>query len=229
MQGMMGDWSNYLQYNGNVYGQVSSCYCKKSYFRVLNSFNSELDVQINDILMAENLKNGEFTRYARLEPGTYDIRINESGKPNNLVFQSLIEIDRNLTYTGVIAKDDKDKTDICVLVIPEAKEHAITGRMSAIRFTNLTANTPELELVTSDGTILFSNIKYSDVSNNVAVPSGRYTLKLKEKNSDNVIKSMNFDFAPRMHYTLFLIGNNGDYPDVQIVIPEDGVNYLELC
>lgn len=224
-------WNRYLDYNKNaVYGQMSSCNCKKSYLRVLNTYpDANLDIQVNEIVMAENLKPGGYTRYAQFAPGTYQVKIYDSGEPKKLIFESVIDIERNLSYTGVIAEDDSDPTDISVLMIPEAKENAITGKMSAIRLTNLASDAPDLELATSDGTVLFAGINYGDVSNNVAIPSGRYALILREKGNKNSVKTFNVDFAPRMHYTLFVAGKYGENPDVKIIIPEDGVNYLELC
>jgi hypothetical protein len=219
-------WNDY--YN-TVYAQMNSCLCKKSFLRILNSYDTGLDVQINEIIMAEDLKQGDFTRYIKLEPGTYQVKIYESGEPKNLVFESTIDIERNLSYTGIIAEDDSDSSDIIVLMIPEAKEYAMSGKMSAVRFTNLAIEAPELELSTSDGITLFSGINYGDVSNNVAIPSGKYTLTLREKTNKNSVKTINVDFAPRMHYTLFVAGKYSENPEVKIIIPEDGVNYLELC
>lgn len=211
--------------------QLGGCYCNKSYFRVLNTFtDTPLDVQINEILMAENLKNGGFTRYVQFSPGTYRIIIHESGDEGKLIFETNVNIDRNLVYTGVIARDEEDPTDISILVIPEAKENSIPGRMSAVRFANMALDAPDLDLETSDGTVLFSRINYGDVSNNVAVPSGTYTLQLRTRDGKNdVLKVQNVDFAPKMHYTLFIAGKGDNNSDIQIIIPEDGVNYLEIC
>lgn len=222
-------WNRYFDFNNAVYGQMSSCYCKKSFFRILNTYNSELDIQVNEIIMAENLKKGKFTRYAKFAPGNYNVKIYESREPKNLIFESSIAIQPNFAYIGVIAEDDIDRTDISVIMIPEAKENAIKGTMSAIRLTNLVLEAPDLELVTSDGVVLFSGINYGNVSSNVAVPSGEYTLTLREKANQKPVKTTNINFAPRMHYTVFVAGNYGSNPDVKIIIPEDGVNYLELC
>jgi hypothetical protein len=219
-------WNNYLDNENAVHG-LSNCFCKKSFLRVLNTYDDTLDVQINDIIMAENLKAGDFTRYVKFEPGTYHMKIYVS-EPKKLVFESTIDIDQNLAYTGAISQDDADKTDISVLIIPEAREYANKGKMTGIRLINLAADTPDLELAVTDGAVIFSGINYGDVSNNVAVPSGLYKLSLREKESKKEVKTMNIDFAPSMHYTLFVAGEY-DNNDIKIIIPEDGVNYLELC
>jgi len=211
--------------------QLGSCYCKKSYFRVLNTYeNAPLDVQINEIIIAENLKMGGFTRYIQFAPGVYKVKINESGVPKKLIFETNVKIDQNLAYTGVITKDDEDPTDVSILMIPDAKENSIPGRMSALRMANIAFDAPDLDLATSDGTILFSRINYGDVSNNIAVPSGKYTLQLQTRSGkNNVLKVPNIEFAPKMHYTLYITGNGSKDSDFKIIIPEDGVNYLGLC
>lgn len=220
------NFMDYMAYNNAVSSQ-SACFCKKSFIRVLNTkMNSKYDVLINDILMAENLNSGEFTRYAKFAPGTYEIKLYRAGEANKLIFESTIDIYQNLSYTCVIALDDTDPTDVSVFMIPEAKENVAMGSMSALRFANFSIETQELEMKAADGTILFSGVKYGDVSINVAVPSGKYEFMLIEKTTNNPVKKFRLDVAPRMHYTLFSQDNNSD---IKIIIPEDGVNYLELC
>ena len=223
-------WNGYFDYGNTVYGQSGGCYCKKSYLRILNTYeDTDFNVQINEIVMGENLKTGQYTRYAQFSPGTYRVKICKSVEPEKLMFESVIAIDQNLTYTGVIAADEEDSSDICMLMIPEAKENAIAGKMSAVRLTNLISDAPDLELVASDGTVLLSGLGFGGVSCNLAIPSGRYELNLREKRSRKGVKTFKADFAPRMHYTLFITGKYGKEPIVKIIIPEDGVNYLELC
>ncbi len=222
-------WKNNLDYKNQIYNQVSSCYCKKSYLRILNTYDKALDVQVNEIIMAEGLKRGGFTRYAQFTPGVYNVKIFESGEPKKLIFESAIDIERNLVYTGAIAEDDRDPTDISVLMIPEAKQKSIPGKMSAVRLINLASHAPDFELAASDKTILFSGVNFGGASNNVGIPSGRYTITLREKSNKKDVTTLNVDFAPRMHYTLFVSGKYCDDSGIDIIIPEDGVNYLELC
>lgn len=205
---------------------LGSCFCQKSYFRVLNTFYEPVDVQINDILMAESLNVGEFTKYVKFLPGSYHVLIN-SGENENLLFESDIDIDFNLVYTGVVSSDDERHDDICVLMVPEEKAYHMTGNMSALRLANLSVDTPDAVLSVSDGTVLFSDISYGKVSCNIAIPSGRYTMNLKTTEGINVLEHW-MDIAPKMHYTLFIVGSHKD-DSIKIIVPEDGVNYLDLC
>ncbi|HBC29672.1 MAG TPA: hypothetical protein DC024_00285 [Clostridiales bacterium] len=222
-------------YNSYYYGgymdyamMMGSCFCKKSYFRVLNTFDMPLDVQVNDILMAENLKIGEFTRYVKFPPGTYHVLIN-SGENGDLIFETDIDIDYNLVYTGVVSAENENENnnDICILMVPEEKAHHMTGNMSALRLANLCSDSSDVILSASDGTVLFSDISFCKASCNVAIPSGRYALSLKTCDGSDVLEHR-IDAAPKMHYTLFIVGKHED-DSVKIIVPEDGVNYLDLC
>jgi len=99
--------------------------------------------------------------------------------------------------------------------------------MSALRLANLCPDEPEVVLSASDGTVLFSDIKYGKVSCNVAVTSGRYILHLRKPDGTEILEH-SMDAAPYMHYTLFAAGSQNDN-SVKIIVPEDGVNYLDLC
>lgn len=223
-------YNTYPYYGGYMdYAMMlGSCSCKKSYFRVLNTFDMPLDVQVNDILMAENLKIGEFTRYVKFPPGTYHVLIN-SGENGDLIFETDIDIDYNLVYTGVVSAENENENnnDICILMVPEEKAYHMTGNMSALRLANLCTDAPEVILSASNGTVLFSDIKFGKVSCNVAIPSGRYILQLKTNDWTDILE-YGMDVAPKMHYTLFIAGKHKN-GSVKIIVPEDGVNYLDLC
>src|SRR5690554_3700691 len=102
-------------YKNTIYGQMNKCFCNKSFLRLLNAYTDyPVDVHVNEIVMGENIDLGGFTRYAQFNPGFYRIKIYKTNEPKNLIFESDISIDKNLSYTGVIAADDKDKKDISI-------------------------------------------------------------------------------------------------------------------
>lgn len=203
--------------------------CKKSYLRILNTYaKSSIDVQINEILMGENLSLGAFSPYVKFKSGEYDITMHDSNS-KKMIYKSKIRLDNNLVYTGVLSQDDLDKEDISVLMIPEAKDRDISGKNSSIKLTNLISDTKNLILTTHDNVVLFSGIGYGDVSDNIVIPSGKYSLNLVNKlDEDVILKVDDVDFAPRMHYTIFLAGNTKENQQAKLIIPEDGVNYLEI-
>jgi len=217
--------------NGNM-NNNSSCSCYKSYFRVLNAIADApaLDVHVNEMLIVSNLKYGEFSRYMKFMPGNYTVTVYPSGNQTKAIIETNITIDRNLAYTGALSGEMSDITNLSIYMIPEAKETNQMNRMAAVKFIDLSPDGPSLKLISSDGTILFSEIEYGDVTDNVALPAGTYTLNLRATDSDkNILTVPNIDFAPRMYYTLFVIGKYGVTPKLEMLIPEDGLNYLDLC
>jgi len=221
---------NYQDTNMNT--NLNSCYCHKSYFRILNAITDapSLDVYANEMLIASNLKYGEFSRYMKFMPGNYTVTVYPSGNQTSAIIETNITIDRNLAYTGALTGDLMDTVNLSIYMIPEVKETNNMERMAAVKFIDLSPAGPPLELIADDGPILFSDIEYGDVTENVAMPAGTYTLHLRASDSDiNILTAPNIDFAPRMYYTLFVIGKYKVTPKIELLIPEDGLNYLDLC
>ena len=218
--------------NGNI-NNMYSCACTKSYFRVLNAVEGypAVDVYVNEMLLSSNLKYSEFSRYMKFMPGSYKLTVYPSGSKKEPILETSIKIGENLAYTGVLSGNIKDLSDLSIYMMPDKKEKQAMDNMSAVKVINLINNSVPLELLTGDGTILFSDLEYADITNNVALPSGTYTLHLRPKGSDkNILIVPSVDFAPRMYYTLYLIGEYGeDKIKIEMLIPEDGINYLDLC
>ena len=216
----------------NMNNNLNSCYCYKSYFRILNAIADApaLDVYANEMLIASNLKYGEFSRYMKFMPGNYTVTVYPSGNQTSAIIEANITIDRNLAYTGALTGDLSDQANLSIYMIPESKETNNMDRMAAVKIINLSPVGPPMNLLVDDGPILFSDIEYGDVTENVAMPAGTYTLHLRALDSDrNILTAPNIDFAPKMYYTLFLIGNFGVSPRLELLIPEDGLNYIDLC
>ncbi|MDD2494595.1 MAG: DUF4397 domain-containing protein [Tissierellia bacterium] len=223
-----------LSNNNLMYGYMNQCFCTKSYFRVLNAVKNSpaLDVYVNEILLTSNLRYGEFSKYMKFMPGSYKVIIYASGNKEEPIFETDIEIGTNFAYNGAIAGEINDITNMCIYVIPDAKERVNMKRMTSIKIVNLIPNSRPLELATSDGTILYTDLKYGDIPNNVVLPSGMYDLYIQEDADNIILKAPNVDFAPKMYYTLFLVGEygkDGENPKIELMIPQDGLNYLDLC
>ena len=216
----------------NLNNNMNKCFCVKSYFRLLNAVagSSAIDVYVNEMLISSNLKNSEFSRYVKLMPGNYKVVVYPSGNQKDSIFETDIIIGKNLAYTGAISGEINDIPNLSIFMIPDAKENQTMNSMSAVKIVNLIPDSVPLDLVAEDGTILFSEIEFGETTSNVALPSGAYTLHLRAKGDNkNILTVPIIDFAPRMYYTLFIIGEYGLKPKIEIIIPEDGLNYLDLC
>ncbi|MBP1927110.1 hypothetical protein J2Z76_002983 [Sedimentibacter acidaminivorans] len=225
-------YDNFGFSNSQSMNNNSECRCVKSYFRILNAISGApaLDVYVNEMLIASNLKHGDFSRYMQFMPGNYIVSAVPSGGKEAAIFETNITIDRNLAYTGVLSGEMLDIPNLSIHMIPEHKEPYNMNNMAAVKIIHVGLDAPPIDLITDDGTILFSGVKYGETTENIALPSGRYILHLKETNSDkNILTIPTIDFAPKMYYTVFVIGKYGESPRIIMLVPEDGLNYLELC
>jgi len=222
------DFLNAQGINNNI------CKCVKSFFRILNGIpeTKALDVYTNETLIASNLKFGDFSTYIQIMPGNYTIWACESGDKEETIFETNITVDRNLAYTGILSGDMSDIINLNIYMIPEHKEIYNMNNMAAVKIINSSQFSPPLELVSDDGTTVFSGVQYGQTTKNVALPAGQYMLSLREKERErdkNIISIPIIDFAPGMYYALFVIGEYKETPRMLMLVPEDGLNYLDLC
>lgn len=213
-------------------GTNNGCNCIKSYFRIFHAVVDlpKVNVYINEMLLASNLNYGEFSKFIPLLPGNYKITVYAAGRTSPPILESYIAINRNTAYTGALSGKMPNTADVSLRMIPEVRELVPITRMSAMRFTNLSPDTPALDLVSGDGTILFSDVEFGETTDNVAVPPGVYTLYVKIAGSENTVLTVpEIEFERNMYYSLFTIGIYNGTPSVELLIPEDGLNYLDLC
>lgn len=206
--------------------------CRKSYLRIFNTLKNgpKIDFYINEMLMTSNLGYGEFSKFMKLMPGSYKVTARASGSHNGHLYESNITIEPNLVYTGALTGDAYEIGEISLYMIPEEKERYNMGNMSALKIINLVINSPNFNLTTDDGATLFEDVNYGDISNNVAIPSGTYTLNLIDKDKEQgILRAPNVDFVPKMVYTLYIIGEYEDKPKIELLIPNEGLNNLDLC
>jgi len=72
-------------YPMNEYLKRNSCYCVKSYLRILNALvdGPSLDVYVNELQIASNLKFGEFSRHVLFNPGDYRLAAYQQELPTH--------------------------------------------------------------------------------------------------------------------------------------------------
>jgi hypothetical protein len=98
-----------------------------------------------------------------------------------------------------------------------------------LRFAHLASAAPALDLVT-DGTTLFSDVGYQDVTEYVPVNPATYTLRLRSAGTGGVVLTApNATLTSGRFYTVYAVGMPGSgAPPLQVLIPLDGNSYLNL-
>ncbi len=193
-----------------------------SYVRILHASPDApaVDIYANGNLVAKNLAYRQLTNYVPVKPGEYNIQVFPAGQRQNPVINTNIEVPPESSFT--IAAVGK-LSDISLLPIMEAYMPMIDRRTSYVRFAHLSPNAPAVDITTPDGTVLFSDISFKEVSDYIPLPPGNYTLQVKPTGTDQVVLTVpGIRLAPGTIYTIFATGLVGDKPPLDALLAIDG-------
>lgn len=198
---------------------------KPSYVRALHASPDAppVDIYVNDRLIYSGLEYKEFTEYIPVTPGQYNIKIFATGTTTNPVIDTIIDVVANQDYTVAatgLLENIKALVvhDSALLLPPDSGQ---------IKVVHLSPNAPTVDVTLPDGTILFENIEYKEVSNNLIVPASKYTIQLRVHGTDKVVLTVpNVLIKPDKYYTVYAVGlvGNQETP-LQVLIALDKASY----
>lgn len=188
--------------------------------------SNDVDLYINDKLVVPDLRYREFTDYIKLPVGTYNIKIYSRNTQTNLLIDSCISVKPNTITTCAIYSQERV---LFLLPIEEKPLSVPTEKKSKIRIVNLIENISPIDLYLSDGTLLYKNISFKDISSYIELSANTYILDIKLAETDiSILYVPNINLNKDSYYTLYLIGLINDYHDPQMLIPLDGITYLNV-
>ena len=196
-----------------------------SYLRVFHASPDApaVDVYANGTKLAANLFYSQFTEYVPVPAGRYHVRVFPAGQTMNPVIDTYVDIFPETIITAAAVGRLAEITLLPILdpVIP------IPPGAANLRFSHLSPNAPAVDVVLPDGTQLFSNVGYKQVTNYTAVNPGTYSIFVRPAGTgQNVLYVPNITLTGNRFYTIYAIGLVGDIPPLQVVIPLDGNSYL---
>lgn len=200
------------------------CMYDHSYLRVLHASPDApgVDIYVNNMIVKRNLKYGKFTPYMPLMPGRYNIKVFPTGMMTSPVIDTVVNVMPNSDYT-VAATGKLD--DIQPLVINDTAM-MLSRDKAQIKFVHLSPDAPPVDITLPDGTVLFSNIPFRGVSQNIAVDPGRYTLQARIAGTDRIVLTVpNVVLQPDKYYTVYAIGLVKGEPSLQALIALDKASY----
>ncbi|NLY43271.1 MAG: DUF4397 domain-containing protein [Clostridiaceae bacterium] len=184
-----------------------------------------VDVYVNNNIIARNLTYRSFTPYILITAGRINIQIFPAGRRDRPVFTENIDIPARSIHTIAIVGRF---ADLGLLPIFEPIRPIPPGKLF-IRFGHLAPNTPNVDLVLSNGTKLFSNVAYKQVTDYMAIDPGTYVFYLRPAGTDrNILYVPNINLRANRFYTIYAIGLEGGTPPLQVVIPLDGNSYIQV-
>lgn len=194
-----------------------------SYIRVLHASPDAppVDIYANGNMIAQNLEYTQITSYLPVPPGNYNIRVFPTGVSTNPVINTNVAISPQSQYTvaanGLLA-------NISLLPIIEPYVNGMNSRKSYVRFVHLSPNAPSVDITLPDGTVVFRNVGFRDITNYLALNPGEYTLQVRPTGTSQVVLTIpNVRVSPNMVYTIYALGLLGATPPLEAMIVMDGM------
>lgn len=218
----------YAPYNLPYYCPYSS-YCARvtmnAFIRVLHASpgTSAVDVYANGKLLARNLAYKEFTPYLQVDAGNYNIKIYPTGSTTNPILNTNVNIEpRTISTLAAINRPG----ELGLQQVMEPKTQIPSGK-TMIRFVHLSPNAPGVDVTLPDGTKLFSDVTYREVTDYIPVNPGTYTWQARVTGTDQVALNVpNIKLKPNRFYSVYAVGLVSGTPPLQVLIPLDGNTYL---
>lgn len=195
----------------------------RSYIRVLHAVPDapKVDVYADDQLIAKDLAFGKYTDYLSVPEGNYEIAVYAAGTKSNPVLKNMLMIRPDTIHT--IAAVGTLNT-IGLLAIPDrmaGDEPAI----SLVRFCHLSPNAPAVDITLPDGTILFRNVSFKQLTPYISVSPMNYTLQVRPAGTSTVVLTIpNVNLRSGMVYTIYAIGLVGKEPELSALPVTDGMS-----
>lgn len=171
-----------------------------------------VDVYANGNPIVRNLAYKQLSPYIPAAPGSYNITVYPAGQTTNPVVSRSINIPANTVSNAAVIGT---LPNISLYLIPEPSTGQNFGR-PCIRFIHLSPNAPAVDLKLSDGTVVFDNVSYKDISNYACIPAGTYTFTVSPTGTNNAVLTLpNVILDSNKYYTIYAVGLAGGTPSLE--------------
>jgi hypothetical protein len=209
-------------YYSSLYREVPNY----SYIRVFHaSPNSPaVDVYVDDKLVIRNLAYRGFSTYLRTIPGSHSVRVLPTGQVQSPVINTRVNVPSRAIIT-VAAIGTLPNISLLPIVEPTFPRNP---GQAYVRFSNLSPNSPNLDLNSPGTGKIFTNVAYTKTTNYLPLNSRVHTFDITtSENNATVLHVPNARLLPNKIYTIYTIGLLKNNPPLQVVIPLDGNSYIK--
>lgn len=194
-----------------------------------NSDSPIVDIYLNKKSIALNVAYKDFTGYFKVQNCKHLITVVLSGT-KNIITKQYIELNKNNTYTVIIAGSLID--NIYPILLLKYQDNIICPRKGQLllRFIHAAAGAPNVDIYSSNSKI-FNNVKYTDtgVPVYITLKPGKYNISVKVAETDTtVVGPLDIDLQSGGIYTIVasgLIYNNVPY--LTALLSDDNNNACE--
>jgi hypothetical protein len=197
-----------------------------AFIRILHAapLCKKIDLYADGYLLARNLNYKKFTQYLKVPSGQLlNIKVYFSGTTSNPITGTEITLKPNLIYTIAFS----GKSPYLEIYPVQDTKAEMTRNSSNIRFVNLSHDSPSMNITLSDGTVLFHNMNFRNVSGYKQFDPKVYTFYVREvKQNSKILTISNIDIKPEQNYTIYITGMSEGKPGLQSLMLIDGSTYI---
>lgn len=178
-----------------------------------------VDIYANDKMIVSNLAYGKHTDYLSIPEGTYKITLYAAGTKDTPVLSDMLTVDNNSVLTVAAVGN---LSDIEFLEIMDADAEKMAGE-SMIRFLHLSPNAPAVDITLPDGTVIFGNTSFGQITPYIEVSPMNYTLQVRLAGTDDIVLTVpDVALDADKYYTVYAVGLAGGTPELQALLIQDG-------
>lgn len=209
--------------------------------RALNAVANfgELALTVGDVVISSSFAYGTSTQYFNVPDGFRVVTVTNASFPRRIIFRQVIPFVANTRVTLALINTSNG---IGIQVVPDMRCVTMAAQLSCLRMVNLSFNSNALDLALEDGRIIFSDVRFREVTPfKRARPSKYDFVVINSPNrpvpivSDIVLindltNRINGNWRPLLRfsidmkantmYTVYIIGNDGYVPRLQPYILE---------
>lgn len=216
-----------ILYNYQDYYSQTTIQQTESYIRILHASPDAppVDIYVNEKLIASNIPFKSFTEYYALNPGLYNVKVYPTGQRQNPVIDRDLRVPPNGIYT--VAAVNK-LSDITLYPILDTPMPIPIGKVY-VRFVHLSPDAPNVDVKLADGTTLFEDVEYKEVTDYILANPGTYAFNVYPTGTNqSVLYVPNQTLKGNRFYSIYAVGLADGEPPLQALTPLDGNSYLTV-
>jgi hypothetical protein len=180
-----------------------------------------VDVLVDNETVAQDLEFGDVTDYLDVQEGSRQITLVEAANETT-VFEAELSVPANERLTiAAIGQVAENATEEFRLVALRDARRAPTGDNASVRLVHVSPDLGPVDVtVNRTGEVLYDNVTFGNATEYVTVPSGVYTLNVREATEDNngtILSSHTESLVNRTAYSAFAAPED-EQPDEPVAL-----------
>ena len=174
-----------------------------------------VDVYANDMLIFKNIPYKAFSQYLKVPCGTYSIKIYPSGQKDKPVLTQVVEVEQQkiITLAAVNRLSNISLLPIIDSTYPYPQDKLV------VKFGHLSPDAPNVDITLPDGTVVFGDVAFGEVTPYIMLDPGTYSLQARVAGTDQVVLEVpEVTLLPDREYSIYAVGFAKGNPPLEVVV-----------